>query len=107
MDTALIEPRERDLEQQKRILQVEQGTKVQTQFVALYNRAQSNIELQQISLRKLAARENREKGFEKAESSNGTDFRKLRGSTERLIRLLYTERMRGFKTVSTSKLQHA
>ncbi len=80
------------------------GTKKQTELDALYNKVQSNMDLQQISLNKLAARENHKKGLGSGSTglSYEVDFKELLRNTEEFLRLLYAQRMSGFESSSSN-----
>ena len=84
------------------MLHLEHGTKEQIEFDALYNRVQSNMDLQQISMFKLAARENHEKGLGSAGSTSEVDFKELLRNIEELLQLLCAQRMSGFESSSSN-----
>ena len=97
MDSCLLSKKlKQGSAQENGMLPCENKTDKQVQLKGLYNKVQSNLELQKVSLSKLAARENQEKGLGKDKALNEIDFAELRGSTEELLRLLYAQRMREF-----------
>ena len=55
---------------------------------------ESNLQVQQIQLRKLAAYANREKGFEEITDVDNTTFQDLLEGTEEMLRLLKIQRDR-------------
>ena len=94
----------RELNQHERLPRLEAGSDEQTEIDALYNKVHSNMNVQQINLNKLAARENQEKGFGNAENSNEVNFKELLERTEEILRLLYAERMRPSEKPTSNSL---
>lgn len=64
-----------------------------------FEKVQSNMMVQQITLRKLASRHNQEQGLGKTEVIDGLCFKHLFDSTEELLKLLYDQRMYGFRDI--------